>query len=99
MIIFEASLWILNVFRDRKGKIQVFSTKVILAILSNSDVKEMYRYIFLECSDHNNCITRPRLHCFLSKIIEVMSYLHEDSSYGPKLLKMAVENCFLNVSK
>ncbi|XP_056629999.1 dystrophin-related protein 2-like isoform X1 [Diorhabda sublineata] len=86
-----------NVFdKDRKGKIQVMSSKLTLAILSNCDLQEVYRYIFQQFSDHNNCITRQRLHSFLLKIIEITKYLHEYASYGPKLINISVENCFLN---
>ncbi|XP_028131995.2 dystrophin-like [Diabrotica virgifera virgifera] len=86
-----------NVYdRHRKGKIQVLSIKLTLAILSNCEVKDMYRYIFQQCADHNNCITRQRLQSFLSKIIEVTTYLHEDASYGTKLINISLENCFMN---
>ncbi|CAG9854527.1 unnamed protein product [Phyllotreta striolata] len=86
-----------NIFDPhRKGKIQVFSIKILLILLSKCELKEMYKYIYSECSDHNDCITRPRLQGFLTKITSIMEYTHEESSFGQQVLTAAVENCFLH---
>nr|XP_023028148.1 dystrophin-like [Leptinotarsa decemlineata] len=86
-----------NIFDEhRGGTIQVSSTKVALSILSSCSMKELYSFIFGLCADHNNCVTRLRLQAFLSKIVEITTFLHEDGSYGSHLVNSAMENCFKN---
>ncbi|XP_018566008.1 dystrophin-related protein 2-like [Anoplophora glabripennis] len=86
-----------NVYdKDRKGKIQVASTKIVLALLGNCTSIELYKFIFQLCADHNNCVTRLRLQSMLLKIVEITNFLHEDVSFGSHLINTSIENCFSN---
>lgn len=80
------------------GKIQVSSTKLILALLSNCTVNDLYSFIFVLCADHNNCVTRLRLQSVLSKLVKITSFLHEDVSFGQHLINTSIDDCFLKVS-
>nr|CAI5848460.1 unnamed protein product [Callosobruchus analis] len=82
--------------KDRQGLIQVTSTKIVLYILSNCTLMDLYKSLFYLYADHNNCMTRLRLQALLTKVTEIMTYLHEDSSYGSHLINAAVEDCFKN---
>nr|CAH7756584.1 unnamed protein product [Callosobruchus chinensis] len=82
--------------KDRKGLIQVTSTKIALYILSNCTLIDLYKCLFSLYADHNECMTRLRLQALLTKVTEIMTYLHEDSSYGSHLINAAVEDCFKN---
>ncbi|CAG9765908.1 unnamed protein product [Ceutorhynchus assimilis] len=84
-----------NVFDcNRDGKIQVVSVKILLGLLCHGSPSELHKYLFLLYTDHNNCITRIRLQGLLNKILEIIKYVHEDTSFGDKSLHLAVENCF-----
>ncbi|KAJ8973910.1 hypothetical protein NQ317_000454 [Molorchus minor] len=86
-----------NVYdKNREGKIQVSSTKIVLSILCNVSSHDLYRFIFGLCADHNNCVTRLRLQSFLSKIVEITTFLHEEPSFGVNLVNVSIENCFTN---
>lgn len=76
---------------------QVSSTKLVLAVLSNCSLNELYRFISKLCSDHNNCVTRLRLQIVLTKLVEITNFLHEDASFGNHLVNTSIESCFNNV--
>ncbi|XP_030766334.1 dystrophin-like [Sitophilus oryzae] len=80
----------------REGNIQVFSTKILVGLLSNCTLLDYYKYLFSICSDHNYCITRVRLKALLMKMYDIIKYLHEDVSFGPQVVNSTVENCFQN---
>lgn len=82
--------------KDRSDNIQVSSTKLVLAILSKCKISDLYRFIFCLCADHNNCVTRLKLHGILMKVVSIATYLHEDVNYGRHLVNIAVNNCFSN---
>lgn len=82
--------------RDRKTNIQVVSTKLVLAVLCNSKLIDVYRYIFQLCADHNNCVTRFRLQGLLSKLCDITNYLNENINYGKNLIAATIELCFHN---
>lgn len=84
--------------RDRKGKLQVVSTKLALGVLSSSKLSELYKYIYTLCSDYNNTVTRFRLQNMLQNFTNIMCFLHEDMSFGQHLIQSAVEDCFKDVS-
>lgn len=80
----------------REGNIQVFSAKVLIGILSNGSLLEVYKFLFVLCADHNNCITRLRLQGLLLKLFEIIKYLHEDAYLGLQSVNFATERCFQN---
>ncbi|XP_060518294.1 dystrophin-like isoform X2 [Cylas formicarius] len=84
-----------NVFdSNRVGNIQVSSAKLLLGILSNCSLLDLYKFFFNLCSDHNNCVTRSKLHSLLSKQCDISKYLHEDVYLGTHLLLSSIESCF-----
>lgn len=83
--------------RERQAKIQVGSTKLALALLTDCELSELYNLIFSLCADHNNCVTRLRLQSLLSKLVEIMTFMHEDVSFGQHLINSTIEHCFSNV--
>ncbi|KAF5275373.1 hypothetical protein FQA39_LY06830 [Lamprigera yunnana] len=82
--------------KDRRENVQVSSTKLVLAILSKCKISELYHFIFYLCADHNNCVTRLKLHGVLMKLTNIAAYLHEDVNYGQHLINMAISCCFSN---
>ncbi|CAH0552084.1 unnamed protein product [Brassicogethes aeneus] len=85
-----------NVFdKERKGKIQVSSTKLVLALLSSCNLIDMYSFFFTLCADHNNCVTRLRLQSALIKLSKITTFIHEEVSFGQHLVNPSIENCFL----
>lgn len=93
------SLWIINIScSEKKGKIQVSSAKLMLAILSSYNPSDLYRFLFEMSADHNYCVTRLRLQSLLKKITEIVDFLHEDSNFGQHLINSSLDNCFSLVS-
>ncbi|KYB26277.1 Dystrophin-1-like Protein [Tribolium castaneum] len=82
--------------KERQVKIQVSSTKLALALLSDCELSELYNFIFSLCADHNNCVTRLRLQSLLTKLVEIMVFMHEDVSFGQHLINSTIEHCFSN---
>ncbi|KAF5304902.1 hypothetical protein FQR65_LT00786 [Abscondita terminalis] len=82
--------------KDRRENIQVSSTKLALAILSKCKISDLYQFIFCLCADHNNCVTRLKLHGILMKLVNIATYLHEDVHYGNHLINAAINSCFSN---
>lgn len=89
----------LLLFRERKGKLQVSSTKIALYLLSNCLLSDLYKSVFNLNADHNNCISRLRLQTLLLKIVEITSFLHEENSYGVSAVNRTIEECFFKVNK
>ncbi|KAL3287005.1 hypothetical protein HHI36_001491 [Cryptolaemus montrouzieri] len=88
---------LLNVYdRSKTGKVQVLSSKLILGILSSSNLTDLYRFLFALSADHNNCITRLKFQMLLKKITEIINFLHEDANFGQHLISSSTENCFSN---
>ncbi|RZC39097.1 dystrophin, isoform E-like [Asbolus verrucosus] len=83
--------------KERQVKIQVSSTKLALALLSDCDLHELHNVIFTLCADHNNCVTRLRLQSLLTKLVAIAIFMHEDVSFGQHLVNSTIENCFSNV--
>lgn len=73
------------------------STKLVLYLLSNCSLCELYKSIFSLSADHNNCISRLRLQTLLLKMVEITAFLHEENSYGIPLVSRTIEECFLKV--
>lgn len=84
-------------FRERQGKTQVLSAKLVLAFLSNTTASDIYSFMFNLSADHNNCVTRLRLQALLSKVTDFTSYIHEDSCFGQYLINVSVDGCFQKV--
>ncbi|CAH2014137.1 unnamed protein product [Acanthoscelides obtectus] len=82
--------------KDRQGLIQVSSVKLALYILSSCPLIDLYKWIFHLYADHNYCLTRVKLQMLLNNITEIMTYLHEDNSYGSHLIADTIEDCFKN---
>lgn len=74
------------------------STKLLLALVSNCKLVDLYQFLYHLCADHNNCVTRLKLNSVLSKIADITAYLHEDINFGHHVLGMSIESCFSNVS-
>lgn len=84
--------------RERLGKLQVSSVKVVLYLLSHCSLCELYKSIFSLNADHNNCISRLRLQTLLLKIVEITTFLHEENSYGMTVVNRTIEDCFFKVN-
>ncbi|KAF7279931.1 hypothetical protein GWI33_006601 [Rhynchophorus ferrugineus] len=80
----------------REGKVQVFSTKLLVGMLCSCTLLDFYKFLFNICADHNNCVTRMRLKTLLLKIFDIIKYLHEDVSFGTQAVNIAIESCFQN---
>lgn len=87
----------ISLFRDRRGITNVSSTKLLLALLSNCRLADLYQFIYQLCADHNSCVTRLKLHWVLTKIADITAYMHEDINFGHHLINSSVESCFSNV--
>ncbi|KAK9880537.1 hypothetical protein WA026_011774 [Henosepilachna vigintioctopunctata] len=80
--------------REKTGKVQVLSSKILLGILSNRTLFDLYKFLFELSADHNNCITRLKLQILLKKITEIVNFLHEDANFGQHLITSSTESCF-----
>ncbi|XP_022911861.2 dystrophin-like [Onthophagus taurus] len=80
--------------KNREGLVQVIHLKLVLSLMCNSNVNNFFHYLFNLCADHNNCITRLKVQTILSKISDIISYLHEDLNFGHHLINSSVEECF-----
>lgn len=91
--LFKKCLWC----RERKGALQVISTKIALGLLSSAKLSELYRYFYLLCADYNNSVTRFRLQNILKHLTSVACFLHEEMHFGPQLIQDTLESCFREV--
>lgn len=73
------------------------ATKLVLALLSEGELSELYNILFHLCADHNNCVTRLRLQSLLAKFVEMSMFMHEDVNFGQHLINSTIEHCFSNV--
>lgn len=76
----------------------MLSTKLLLSVLSNSQISDLHRFFFALCADHNNCVTRLRLQAILAKFAEITMFMHEDVHCGRHLVNPSIEDCFINVT-
>lgn len=84
-----------NVYdKDRKGTLQVISTKIALGLLSSAKLSELYRYFYLLSADYNNTVTRFRLQNILTQLTSIASFLNEEMHFGPQLIQSSLECCF-----
>ncbi|XP_034949469.1 dystrophin-like isoform X2 [Chelonus insularis] len=84
---------LLHVF-DNKDKVSVFSTKVLLTLLSCGSLHDKYEYLYKLLADHNACLSKSSLHLLLMNICKVTEFLGESVAYGSHLVQSTIDSCF-----
>lgn len=73
---------------------KVLSAKVVLAILCASSMESKIHYLFQQLSDHNQCVSKRKMECFLLSCTSLMHYLAESIAFSPNLIKPTLKSCF-----
>ncbi|KAI5751968.1 hypothetical protein M8J77_012538 [Diaphorina citri] len=87
--------FLLSVFDSaRRKSVRVLCSKVVLTILCASSMQSKIHYLFEQLSDHNHCISKRKMECFLQCCSALMYYLAESLAFSSSLIKPALRACF-----
>lgn len=87
--------FLLSVFdRNTQKKVQVLGAKIALVCLCSSRLQEKYQYFFSQLADHNNCLSRRKLHALLTNIVLITDYLSESLAFSSELIPATIDSCF-----
>lgn len=84
-------------FRYARKKVQVLGAKIALVCLCSSRLQEKYQYFFSQLADHNNCLSRRKLHALLANIVLITDYLSESLAFSSELILSTIDSCFQQV--
>lgn len=76
---------------------QVLGAKIALVCLCSSRLQEKYQYFFSQLADHNNCLSRRKLHALLTNIVLITDYLSESLAFSSELIPATIDSCFQQV--
>ncbi|KAK6643674.1 hypothetical protein RUM43_005184 [Polyplax serrata] len=80
--------------QKEKNVISVLSCKIFFVIICQDKPRDKYHYLFQQIADHNNCVSRKRLHTLLKNIVSVIEFIGEGHSFGTGLIAGTIESCF-----
>uniref|UniRef100_A0A1B6IAL2 Dystrophin n=1 Tax=Homalodisca liturata TaxID=320908 RepID=A0A1B6IAL2_9HEMI len=87
--------FLLSVFdRLERKRVQVLSAKIALVCLCAAKLQDKYQYLFTQLADHNNCLSRRKLHALLDSMVAVTDYLSESLAFSADLIPATVDSCF-----
>lgn len=84
--------------RQERRRVQVLSAKIALVCLCAAKLQDKYQYLFTQLADHNNCLSRRKLHALLDSMVAITDYLSESLAFSPDLIPATVDSCFQQVS-
>lgn len=90
--------FLLFVHRQERRRVQVLSAKIALVCLCAAKLQDKYQYLFTQLADHNNCLSRRKLHALLDSMVAITDYLSESLAFSPDLISATVDSCFQQVS-
>lgn len=90
-------IFLLFVHRQERRRVQVLSAKIALVCLCAAKLQDKYQYLFTQLADHNNCLSRRKLHALLDSMVAITDYLSESLAFSPDLIPATVDSCFQQV--